>query len=125
MARLSVAIRVAGTSSLNVLGMGEVEGEAPPSGDTSEPLKLVTRDTTRLGLLQLVGQHELRTDVEAVTMSLSLGLLSQDRLPPLDCGGERKRFTIAQAVLKPADIAQRDVTALAGLWGDVVSLALS
>ncbi len=51
-------------------------------------------------LSQLVSQHELRRDLEAVPLRLGLGLFGHDRLTPLHCGGERERLTIAQAVLK-------------------------
>ena len=81
-------------NTLRELGVGDVEREAFPASHASKPFEPVTRDTTRLGLLQLVGKDKLRPDVEAISPWLSLCLLNQNRLSTLHGGGERDSLTI-------------------------------
>ncbi|MBK1637297.1 hypothetical protein CKO19_16420 [Rhodovulum adriaticum] len=75
-----------------------------------ETLELVAWNAASLRLLQLVAQDELHTDVEGVALFLRLLAGSQDRFPPLNDRCEGKRLTVLQS----ADVAQQDVTKLAG-----------
>lgn len=53
--------------------------------DKRETVELPSGDTTRHGLLQLVGQHELGSGIEEVPSSLRCGLIGEAYLEPLDC----------------------------------------